>query len=148
MSRAALVRSTVLRELRTAARAEVAKSSEATTTTTGWKLEGNVGDLLAWALGGKTLVDPARVYDDARRAFGALETLLANDGGERGEQGGWFFGAEHPTLFDASVFSYVYLILFVDENRVSCGDDTLRRIVRDGCPHLVAHARRIRERYW
>lgn len=149
VSRAGLVRSALLRELQTAARAEVAKASETTTTTsTGWKLSGNVGDLLTWALGGKTVVDPGRVYDEAKRAFEALETLLATSSGEFSEEGGWFFGASHPTLFDASVFSYVYLILFVDENRVPWGDDTLRAIVRDACPHLVAHARRIRETYW
>ncbi|KAL2289839.1 hypothetical protein FJTKL_01142 [Diaporthe vaccinii] len=173
-SRSGLVRDALLRRVRVVAREEVAKSAEATTTAVaadsggGWKLSGNVGDLLSWALAGTATIDPDRIYADARRALDALETLLypgaEEEAGARpgGEGSGWFFGAPHPTLFDAAVFSYVYLILHgarassdgsgeeggggghTDE---TWGDDTLRRIVLK-CPRLVAHARRILDSYW
>lgn len=149
VSRSGPVRATILQQLRAAARAEIAKAGEAATTTTagGWSVSGNVGDLLTWALGGRAVVDPEKIYDDARRAFGALETLLSSE--DAGSGGEWFFGSPHPTLFDASVFSYTHLVLSDEYKRaVPWGDDTLRRIVRDGCPLLVAHARRILERYW
>lgn len=154
------MRQTILQQLKTAARAEVAKAGDATST--GWKLSGNIGDLLTWALGGRTVVDPEKVYGDARRAFGALETLLStgireshdddddDDDNNRDEHanGQWFFGSAHPTLFDASVFSYAYLILFDEyKQTVLWEDDTLRKIVQD-CPLLMAHARRILELYW
>lgn len=146
VSRSGPVRATTLQQLRAAARAEIVKTTT-TTTTPGWSVSGNVGDLLTWALGGRTVVDPGRVYDDARRAFGALETLLSSS--EGGGGGEWLFGSAHPTLFDASVFSYTHLVLSDEYKRaVPWGDDTLRRIVRDDCPLLVAHARRILERYW
>lgn len=167
VSRAALVRATTLHQLRAAARAEIAKAGPAAVTADrAWSLSGNVGDLLTWALGGRATIDADKIYDDARRALGALETLLGaatttERGGEEeqgederaDEQRGqpssrWFFDAARPTLFDAAVFSYTHLILSDDYSSQPWGDDTLRRIVRDGCPLLVAHARAIRERYW
>lgn len=164
VSRAALVRATTLHQLRAAARAEIAKAGPgAVTAARAWSVSGNVGDLLTWALGGRATVDADKIYDDARRALGALETLLGGTTAKRGGQqegeeeeeekeeqprSRWFFGAAHPTLFDAAVFSYTHLILSDDYSSQPWGDDTLRRIVRDGCPLLVAHARAIRERYW
>lgn len=157
--------------MRAVAREEVAKSAEATTTTTttgagaagdgGWKLSGNIGDLLSWALAGTATIDPDRIYADARRALDALETLLypgAEEEADGPPGSGWFFGAPHPTLFDAAVFSYVYLILHGarassdggevrEGGREAWGDDTLRRIVLK-CPRLVAHTRRILDSYW
>lgn len=168
-TRSGLVRDALLRRVRAVAREEVAKSAEATTTTTttaagaggGWKLSGNIGDLLSWALAGTATIDPDRIYADARRALDALETLLyAGPEGEADQQpddvgSGWFFGAPHPTLFDAAVFSYIYLILHGarassdgdGHNSETWGDDTLRRIVLK-CPRLVAHTRRILDSYW
>lgn len=153
------------------AREEVAKSAEATSTAVGadggggWKLSGNVGDLLSWAMAGTATIDPDRIYADARRALDALETLLYPGAEEEADQqpggggSGWFFGAPHPTLFDAAVFSYIYLILYGARassdgeregggyDREAWGDDTLRRIVLK-CPRLVNHARRILDSYW
>lgn len=147
VSRSGPVRATTLQQLRAAARAEIAKAGEVTTA--GWSVSGNVGDLLAWALGGRATVDPERVYDDARHAFGALEMLLSTTAGHEGGGGDWFFASPHPTLFDASVFSYTHLVLSDEYKRaVPWGDDALRRIVRDGCPLLAAHARKILGRYW
>lgn len=124
-----------------------------------------MGDLLTWALGGRTALDPEKVYADARRAMEALETLLAtqNTEGRRA----WFFGAARPSLFDAHVFSYTHLILddkYIlpdipptplssskerSEHSVDrlWGDDTLRKIVRN-CPRLVEHAEEMLRTYW
>lgn len=174
-TRSGLVRDALLRRVRAVAKEEVAKSAEATSTTAegtgkggdaGWKLSGNIGDLLSWALAGTATIDPDRIYADARRALDALETLLyagaeEEAGQQPGHEGsGWFFGAPHPTPFDAAVFSFIYLILHgarassVGGNEVgegntgeTWGDDTLRRIVLK-CPRLVAHARRILDSYW
>lgn len=165
----------LLAQLRAAARAELTKAPDAPTTTvpTGWALSGNVGDLLTWVLGGRTVLDPAKIYADARRAFDALETLLAQntDGGSGGAATVWFFDAPRPTLFDAHVFSYTHLILNDDyilpdaarrqrgargtakqdePNRSAAefwGDETLRKIVRD-CPRLVEHAETMLRTYW
>lgn len=121
-SRSQLVRDALLRRVRAGAREEVAKSAEGTSVdrkkrSGGWRISGNVGDLLSWALSGTPTIDPERIYADARRALGALETLLyAGAEGEADQPGdgsnsGWFFDAPHPTLFDTAVFSYIYLIL-------------------------------------
>lgn len=169
-TRSGLVRDALLRRVRAVAREEVAKSAEGTTNTTtaagsggGWKLSGNIGDLLSWALAGTATIDPDRIYADARRALDALETLLYAGAEDEADQrpgvdgSGWFFGAPHPTLFDAAVFSYVYLILHGarasspdggdGDSGETWGDDSLRRIVLK-CPRLVAHARRILDSYW
>ena len=51
------------------------------------------------------LVDEDAVYRAAVNAFEALATLLSES------KTGWFFGADTPTIFDASVFSYTHLML-------------------------------------
>ncbi|KAK3955391.1 hypothetical protein QBC32DRAFT_43870 [Pseudoneurospora amorphoporcata] len=51
------------------------------------------------------LVDEDAVYRAAVNAFEALATLLSES------KTGWFFGAETPTIFDASVFAYTHLML-------------------------------------
>lgn len=144
----------LLSQLRAAARAEIAKVPDAPTTS-GWALEGNLGDLLTWALSGRTVLDPEKIYADARRAMAALETLL----GQNVEGRAWFFDAARPSLFDAHVFSYTYLVLNddyvlpdvkkgVSESSVDFwGDKTLRNIVRD-CPRLVDHAETMLRTYW
>ncbi|CAN8106355.1 unnamed protein product [Discula destructiva] len=176
VSRARPVQTALLHQLRTAARAEIAKASDAnttTTTTTGWSLGGNVGDLLTWALAGRTVLDPQKIYAEARRAFTALETLLmtGTSGADNDDDApsAWFFGASHPTLFDAHVFSYTHLILDDDyvcplpprrrrqwtaedtglgKEASLWKDDTLRTILRDTCSGLVAHAKRMFDVYW
>ncbi|GJC79363.1 metaxin-1 [Colletotrichum liriopes] len=79
-----LVRLTLTHQVRSAAEAEVLKSTRA------------------------AAVDPKRVYADARATFEALAALL-DENGSGGD--GWFFGCEGPTLFDASVFAYTHLLL-------------------------------------
>ena len=94
---------------------------------------------------GAAAIEPERLYNEARGAFAALETLLAQGGDDDGSSSRWFFGnTDGPTLFDAAVFSYAYLILHA---AWSWQDDTLRGILVE-CPNLVAHTRRILERYW
>jgi metaxin len=48
-------------------------------------------------------IDVDDLYSEAEKAFEALSLLLGEDN--------WFFGAEKPTLFDASVFAYTHLLL-------------------------------------
>jgi metaxin len=50
------------------------------------------------------VIDAEDIYREAERAFDALEALLGDD-----EE--WFFGAQSPGLFDASVFAYTHLLL-------------------------------------
>ncbi|KAK2019288.1 hypothetical protein LZ32DRAFT_227192 [Colletotrichum eremochloae] len=113
-----LVRLTLAHQVRSAAEAEVLKSTRA------------------------AAVDPARVYADARAAFEALAALLnENDGGGREA---WFFGCREPTLFDASVFAYTHPLLDPD---LGWADRTLPDILA-GFPDLVRHRERLLERYF
>ncbi|RDA93560.1 hypothetical protein CP533_6123 [Ophiocordyceps camponoti-saundersi (nom. inval.)] len=73
---------------------------------------------------------PDALLADARRAFAALDTLLAQSDGP------WFFGLSSPGLFDAHVFSYTHLIL---KPPVHWADDFLLRDCLVGCRRLVAH---------
>ncbi|KUI74075.1 hypothetical protein VM1G_09982 [Cytospora mali] len=149
VSRAGAVQDTILRQLRRAVRAEMVKAPEAAGPAAGG---GFGGDVLAWAVGGSTVVDPSRVYAEAARALGALETLLCRDGetGAGGPAARWFFDAPHPTVFDAAVFSYVYLILHGDGGggEQPWVDDTLRQILVGKCRRLVAHTQRVLDEYW
>lgn len=164
VSRSAAVRGATLRQLRRAARAELAGSAltaegeQEGEQEQGWRLAGSVGDVLAWAAGGRAALDPDRIYADAARALEALEALLYREGGEEaaggaGGAGVWFFGSPHPALFDAAVFSYVYLILHGgegnggDEGRPRA-DDALRQILVTRCSRLVGHTQRILDGYW
>lgn len=56
--------------------------------------------------GGGQMVDAETIYAEAEEALRALECAL---GGDR-----WFFGAQRPGLFDASVFAYTHLLLAPD----------------------------------
>ncbi|KAF4809694.1 Metaxin-1 [Colletotrichum siamense] len=82
------------------------------------------------------VVDPSRIYADARDAFKALATLL-DESGSGGT--GWFFGAEEPTLFDASVFAYTNLLLDEQFGWVDC---RLVELVKE-FPALVKHRKRL-----
>ncbi|WDK20339.1 mitochondrial outer membrane protein [Colletotrichum graminicola] len=121
-SRNPLVRLALAHQVRSAAEAEVLKSTRA------------------------AAVDPARVYADARAAFEALAALLDENGGSGGSGGGregrWFFGCQEPTLFDASVFAYTHLLLDGD---LGWADRTLSDILA-GFPGLVRHRERLLER--
>ncbi|KAI8175559.1 Metaxin-1 [Colletotrichum sp. SAR 10_75] len=82
------------------------------------------------------VVDPSRIYADARDAFEALATLL-DESGSGGT--GWFVGAEEPTLFDASVFAYTNLLLDEQFGWVDC---RLVELVKE-FPALVKHRKRL-----
>ncbi|KAH0432328.1 hypothetical protein CcaCcLH18_06534 [Colletotrichum camelliae] len=84
------------------------------------------------------VVDPSRIYADARDAFEALATLL-DEGGGGGGGTGWFFGCEEPTLFDASVFAYTHLLL---DERFGWVDRRLVELVKE-FPALVNHQKRL-----
>ncbi|GKT50301.1 metaxin-1 [Colletotrichum spaethianum] len=108
-----LVRLTLAHQVRSAAEAEVLKATRA------------------------AVVDPERVYADARAALEALATLL-----DEGGAGAWFFGCEAPTLFDASVFAYTHLLL---DDGFGWVDRTLPDVVA-AFPSLVSHRERLLER--
>jgi metaxin len=73
------------------------------------------------------------IYADADAAFSALSTVLGGDE--------WFFGAEEPGLFDATVFGYTHLILTLEWHEK---ETAIARSVRKH-KNLVAHERRARE---
>ncbi|KAK4998127.1 phosphatidylserine decarboxylase [Elasticomyces elasticus] len=76
------------------------------------------------------------VLAGASDAFSSLSTLLGEDY--------WFYGAEKPGLFDASVFAYTHLLL--DES-MGWRDDTLGEILRN-YGNLVEHRNRISKKYY
>ena len=76
------VQAALLRQLRRAAEAEILKATP-----------------------GAAAVDAERIYSDAREALAALETALASS------PSAWFWGAEDPNFFDASVFAYTGLLI-------------------------------------
>ncbi|OCK79375.1 hypothetical protein K432DRAFT_393960 [Lepidopterella palustris CBS 459.81] len=107
-----LVRLAIAYELRAAAEAELLKHS--------------------------TIVNAESLYEDAKEAFGALETVLGDDE--------WFFGAEKPGLFDASVFAYTHLLLD-DGLGKGWAESRLQNIVMQR-GKLVAHRGRILAAYY
>jgi len=79
------------------------------------------------------VVNGDEIYADAELAIHALATVLG--------EGRWFFGAQEPGIFDASVFAYTHLILTLPwESRESA----LARSVQKH-HNLVAHQERIQE---
>ncbi|KAH7025868.1 uncharacterized protein B0I36DRAFT_365519 [Microdochium trichocladiopsis] len=162
-SSAAVVQTTTLYQLRAAAEAEILKSSGGG----GGGGGASSGDILRVIYSqASRSVGPAdskkesnKLYEDARRAFGALATCLeeqqsAGGGGGGAGGGGWFFGAEAPGVFDAAVFAYTHLILLDPAAAVASsgceagwGDRTLADIVRE-FPALVRHRDRVYERCW
>ena len=78
------------------------------------------------------------LYNQAEEAFIALESLLGDDE--------WFFGAEKPGLFDASVFAYTHLLL--DDGLGKGWLDTHLRDTLMSRQRLVAHRNKILEKYF
>jgi metaxin len=85
-----------------------------------------------------TVISAATLYTQAEEAFVALESLLGDDQ--------WFFGAEQPGLFDASVFAYTHLLL--DENLGRGWVDTGLRDALMARTHLITHRNRILTTYF
>ena len=82
------------------------------------------------------VIDVESVYSDAQRAFAALSTLLGDSDN--------FFGADKPSLFDASVFAYTHLLL--DEG-MGWKEDRMSRGLKKYF-NLVQHRERIVEVYF
>ncbi|GAP84653.1 putative mitochondrial outer membrane protein [Rosellinia necatrix] len=85
---------------------------------------------------GRDAIDPTALYREAKEAFAALETVLGNNH--------WFFGAEIAGLFDATVFSYTYLIL---HDGLAWENRRLNQILNE-FPRLVRHRDRIYQHCW
>ena len=110
-----LVRATISRQLRSAAQTELVKSTSSTS----------------------SIIDVGELYREAQRAWDALETLL-------GERDTWFFGAEQPSLFDASVFAYSHLLL----GGVLGWDDQRLVMTLRGKTNLERHHQRILDDFY
>jgi metaxin len=85
-----------------------------------------------------TVISAETLYNQAEDAFAALETLLGDDE--------WFFGAERPGLFDASVFAYTHLLLDKELGRGWL--DTRLRDALMARKRLTAHRDRILRAYF
>ncbi|KAM3074241.1 hypothetical protein ACMFMG_002935 [Clarireedia jacksonii] len=83
-------------------------------------------------------IDTHSIYDEAEKAFEALSVLLGDEK--------WFFGEKEPTLFDASIFAYTYLLL---DDAMGWKDRRLVEMVeKSGKGNLVRHSRRLFKRCW
>ncbi|KAK4144241.1 uncharacterized protein C8A04DRAFT_36873 [Dichotomopilus funicola] len=96
-------------------------------------------------------VDEEAVYAAARDALDALATLL------RESRTGWAFGREEPGVFDATLFSYVHLMVeYMSDEGVAAeaaagggGGVALGRLVREaGDGELVRHRERMLRVAW
>lgn len=78
------------------------------------------------------------LYREAEEAVTALEMVLGDNN--------WFFGADRPGLFDASVFAYTHLLL--DDG---LGNGWVESRLRDAVlqsKSLVAHRNRVLAGYY
>jgi metaxin len=87
-------------------------------------------------LSSATVIDVPDLYSEAEKAFDALSALLGEDE--------WFFGAEGPGLFDASVFAYTHLLL---DEKMGWREKRLLRGLRRK-ENLVAHRERLLSKYF
>ncbi|PPJ56221.1 hypothetical protein CBER1_09389 [Cercospora berteroae] len=85
---------------------------------------------------GRNIVDADVLLKEAEEAFEALSQLLGDKE--------WFFGAERPGLFDASVFAYLHLLL--DEELLWIHNPLTEGLKR--FENLVGHRERIVERFY
>jgi metaxin len=85
-----------------------------------------------------SIINDETLYNQADEAFATLEALLGRDE--------WFFGAQRPGLFDASVFAYTHLLL--DERLGKGWVDTRLRDALMARRRLVTHRDRILARYF
>lgn len=84
------------------------------------------------------IVSAETLYDQAEEAFTALDSLLGDNE--------WFFGAEKPGLFDASVFAYTHLLL--DDGLGKGWLDTHLRDTLMSRQRLIAHRNKILKTYF
>ncbi|CCC12518.1 hypothetical protein SMACR_08376 [Sordaria macrospora] len=130
------VRGALRHQLRRAAEAEILKTGPGGAASTALSL----------------LVDEDAVYRAAVNAFEALATLLSES------KTGWFFGAQTPTIFDASVFAYTHLMLQYMSDAKGEGEDDGGSIFRSrrlgnmvrraGSAELEQHHDRLFELLW
>ncbi len=85
-----------------------------------------------------SVFDAETLYNQAEEAFTALDSLLGDDK--------WFFGAESPGLFDASVFAYTQLLL--DDGLGKGWLDTRLRDTLMPRQRLIAHRDNIMKNYF
>lgn len=83
-----------------------------------------------------TRIDVTGLYCEAEDAFAALSVLLGDHA--------WFFDAEGPSLFDASVFAYTHLLL---DDSLGWKESKLQEAVRKR-ENLVRHRDSITSKYY
>ena len=83
-----------------------------------------------------SLIDPESLYDRAAKALQALSTLLGSNK--------YFFAAESPGLFDASVFAYTHLLL---DEEMKWSNSLLPDLLRQH-DYLVQHRDRLLRTYF
>ena len=105
-------------ELRSAATAEIVKSSSTTSTAS------------------SRVIDAEALYIEAEDAFRALSMLLQHDQ--------WFFGAKQANLMDACVFAYTHLLL---DDALEWSDRRLNEDLKK-YSNLVKHRDRLMENYF
>ncbi|KAH6642280.1 hypothetical protein C7974DRAFT_430770 [Boeremia exigua] len=84
------------------------------------------------------VINAETLYNQAEEAFTALDSLLGDNK--------WFFGAESPGLFDASVFAYTHLLL--DDGLGKGWLDTHLRETLTSRQRLIAHRNNILKNYF
>ncbi|KAK1255223.1 hypothetical protein MKX08_009218 [Trichoderma sp. CBMAI-0020] len=84
------------------------------------------------------IISPDQLLSDATDALRSLSALLSDDE--------WFFGRPEPSLFDADVFAYTYLILDPQFGWAADDHSLAKCLVKFG--NLVEHRRRLYERCW
>ena len=82
------------------------------------------------------IIDADDTHKRAERAFQSLSTLLGKDE--------YFFAADEPGLFDASVFAYTHLLL---DERMRWKHDLLSRALESNS-NLVHHRNRVLDRFF
>ncbi|KAJ4309459.1 hypothetical protein N0V84_011487 [Fusarium piperis] len=84
----------------------------------------------------RATISKSQLLADATIALRALSALLNDDE--------WFFGVDGPSLFDADVFAYTYLM---DADALAWQDDSLSGCL-EGLDNLKSHRKRLYERCW
>jgi metaxin len=119
------VQGTLRHQLRRAAEGEILKTSSSSS-------GAGAGEL-----------DEDAVYSAAKDALNALASLLAES------ETDWFFGAAAPTLFDASVFAYTYLMRQLPNSDDEGTEARLGTLVRKaGSGELERHQQWIFKMLW
>ncbi|KAK0387186.1 hypothetical protein NLU13_5499 [Sarocladium strictum] len=94
----------------------------------------------------RPILNPSLLHADAIAALRSLDALLGETTKTSSEKNVWFFGADAPSLFDAEVFAYTWLLLD-DEGAMGGLISGVREELR-GLQNLVRHRTALYDRCW